>query len=134
MGFLGMHLIVVGGEKLLLLLWVSRLVHHIDFFGPWKIFLQTCSTISSDVLGRPDPFLVHKQPSSLNFSSHVRKCIAVCDCIEKSITNACCTILYDCDRAYSNTQNTFYLPVKGISMSVKIKTTNFDLFQNMLIK
>ena len=39
-------------------------------------------------------------------------------------------VLFDCDRAYSNTQNAFSVPVKGISISVKIKTSNFDVFKN----
>ena len=43
---------------------------------------------SSDVFGDPDPFLLHKQPSSLNFLCHVQICIAVDDCFENSLTNA----------------------------------------------
>ena len=70
------------------------------------------------------PFLLHKQPSSLNFLCHVQICIAVVDCFENSLTNACCTDLFDCDRAYSNTHNALYLPVKGICIYVKIKTSN----------
>ena len=37
--------------------------------------------------GRPDPFLMHKQPSSLNYLCHVQICIAVGDCIENSLIN-----------------------------------------------
>ena len=60
------------------------------------------------LFGQTDPFLLHKQPSSLNFFCHVQICIADGDCFENSLTNACCTFLLDCDRAYSNTQNTFF--------------------------
>ena len=63
--------------------------------------------ISSDVCGRPDPFLRHKQPSSFNFLCHVHICIVVGDCFESSLGNACCTALFNCDRAYSNTQSAF---------------------------
>ena len=76
---------------------VSRLVLRNIFWGFCNIFSQTRSTVSSDVLGRPDPFLMHKQPSSLNFLRHVQICIAVGDSFENSLTNACCTVLFDCD-------------------------------------
>ena len=109
---------VVGG------IWVSRLVLHNDFVGFCKIFLWARLTVSSDVFGCPDPFLLHKQPSSLNFLCHVQICIAVGNCLENSLTNACCTVLFDCDRAYSNIQNAFSLPVKSISISVKIKKSS----------
>ena len=105
-------------------IWVFKLVLYDDFFGLCKIILRTRSTISSDVFGRPDPFLLHKQPSSLNFLCHVQICIAVGDCFENSVTNACSiTVLFDCDRAYSNIKNTFSLPVKRISIPVKVKTS-----------
>ena len=73
-------------------------------------------------LGRPDSFLLHKQPSSLNSLYLVYICIGVGDCFESSLTIASCTVLFDCDRAYSNTQNAFSLPVKRISINVKKKT------------
>ena len=92
--------------------------------GSARFFFRTCPTVFSDVFGRSDPFLVHQQPSSLNFLCHVQICIAVGNCFENFLTNACCTILFDRDRAYSNTQNAFSIPVKGISTSVKIKTSN----------
>ena len=89
-----------------------------------RIFLRTCSIGSFDIFCRPDTFLLHKQASSLHFLWHVQICIAVGDCFENSLTNACCTVLFDCDLAYYNTQNTFKLPVKGISICVKIKASN----------
>ena len=103
-------------------IWVFRLVHHNDFFEPLKIFLSTCSNVSSDDFGRPDLFL-HKRPSSLNFLCHFQICIAVGDCFENSLAKECCTVLFDCGRAYSNTQSAFSLPVSGISISIKIKTS-----------
>ena len=72
----------------------------------------------------PGHFLLHKHPSSLIFLSHGQICIAEGDCFENSLTNACCTILFDWDRAYSNTPNDFFLSVKGIHISVKIKPSN----------
>ena len=51
--FLKMRQTVVGG------IWVSRLVLRNDFFGLCKIFLRVRSTISSDVFGNPDHFLLH---------------------------------------------------------------------------
>ena len=83
-------------------IWVSDLF-FITIYLDFARFLRTRSTISSDVLGRPDPFLLHKQPASLNFLCHVQICIAVGDCFENSLANACCTVLFDYDRAYSNT-------------------------------
>ena len=68
------------------------------------------------------------------FLCHVQICIAFGDCFENSLTDACCTVSFDCDRAYSNKQNAFSLPVNGISISVNIKTSNFSLFKNMLSK
>ena len=56
--------------------------------------------------------------------SHVQICIAAGDGLENSNTNACCMFLFNCDRAYSNTLNAFSHPMKGISISVKIKTSN----------
>ena len=73
-------------------IWVSILVLRNDFFGPYKIFLRARSTVSSDVFGRPDAFRLHKQPSSLNFFYHVQICIAVGDCLENFLTNACCSV------------------------------------------
>ena len=103
-------------------IWVSRLILRNDFFGLKKKFLSTHLTVSSDVYGRPDLFLMHKQPSSFNFFCHFQISIAVGDCFENSLTNACFTLMFDCDQSYSNTQNAFNLPVKGIKISAKIKT------------
>ena len=114
--------------------WTSSRGHlRSDFFGLYEIFHEHARP-SLVIFFRPDPFLLRKQHSSLNFLCHVQICIAVGDCFENSLTNACCTVLFDCDRAHSNTHITFYLPVKGISISVRIKTSNFDLFKNMLSK
>ena len=85
-GFLKMCHTVVGG------ICVSILVLHKDFFGLCKIFLRSRSSVSSDVFGRPDPLLVHKQPSSLNFLCHVKICIAVGGCFENYLANACYTV------------------------------------------
>ena len=101
MCFLRMRQTIVGG------IWVSRLVLRNDFCVLCKFCLRTRSTVSSDVFVCPDPFLLHKQPSSLNFLCHVQICIAVGDCFDNSLTNACCTVLLDCGRAYSNTQSAF---------------------------
>ena len=73
---------VVGG------VWVFRHVLRNDLFGLGKIFLRTYSTVSSDVIGHPDPFLMHKQPSCMNFLCHVQICIAVGDCFENSQMHA----------------------------------------------
>ena len=104
------------------------------YLGLCIIFLLTRLTISSDVFGRPDSFLLHKQHSSLNVLCRVQISIAVGDCLENSLTNARYTVLFDCDRAYSNTHDTFSLPVIGIFISVEIKPSNFDLFKNRLSK
>ena len=112
----------------------SRLVLRNDYLGLCIIFLLTRLTISSDVFGHPDSFLQHKQHSSLNVLCRVQMSIAAGDCLENSLTNARYTVLFDCDRAYSNTQSAFSLPVMGIFISVKIKTSNFDLFKNRLSK
>ena len=106
---------VVGG------IMIFRLAPCNDFIGLCKFFLPTRTTVLSDVFGRPDPFFLHKRPSSLSFLCHVQIYIAVGDCFKNSITNACCTVLFDCDRVCSNTQNPFSLPVKGVSISVWIK-------------
>ena len=99
--------IVAGG------IFVSRLVLRNDF-------LRLCKA-----------FLLQKQPFSLNFLCHVQICIAIGDCFENSLTNAYSTFLFEYDQAYSNTQNFFSLPLKGITISVRIKTSYFDLLKNM---
>ena len=105
-------------------IWVSILVSCNNFFGICKICIRTRSTVPSDVFGRQDHFFQHKQPSFLNFLCHIQICIAVGDSFEISHTNAFCTVLFDCGRVCSSTQNDFYLPVKGISIYAKIKTSN----------
>ena len=53
---------------------------------------------------------------------HAQICIAVGNCFVNSLANGCCTALFNCDRAYSNTQNTISLSVNDISLFMKIKT------------
>ena len=109
---------VVGG------ILVSRLVLHSDFFGLYMVFLRTRTPYLLK-------FLVLQILLSCTNNLFLRfflPCIAVGDCFENSLTNAYCTVLFDCDRVYSNTQSAFSLPVKGISISVKIETSYFDLF------
>ena len=112
------HAVVVG-------ICVSRLVLHNDLFWLCKSFSLMRLTVSSGVFGHPDPFLLHKQPSSLNFLCNVKIYIAIGGYLENSLTNVCMlhtlyvgvcsiTVLFDCDRAYSNIQCAFSLPVKGI--------------------
>ena len=74
-------------------------------------FFYKHSTVSSDIFFRPDPFLLHKQPCSLNFLCHVQICFAVGDCLGKSVTNVCYTVLFNCERAYSNTKRLFSMKV-----------------------
>ena len=91
--------------------------------GIWVLpndFVGFCQKNSSDVFGRPDPFLLHKQPSSLNILCHVQICIAVGDRFENSLTRAYRTVLFVCDRVCSNTLNAISLSMKCISLSVKI--------------
>ena len=105
-------------------IWVSRLVLRNDFFGLCKISYEHARPSHLMFFCGRDPFLLHKQPSPLSFLCHVQIGIAVGDCLENSLTNACCTLLFDCDRAYPNTQNAFFLLVTCISISAKIKTSN----------
>ena len=52
-------------------------------------------TISFDTGGHPVPFPLHKKPSSLNFFN-IQICIAVGAFLTNSLTNAYCTVLFDC--------------------------------------
>ena len=108
-----------GCDKLVGGICVSRLVLGSDFFGLCKILLRTCSTVSSDVFLSSRFFFPAQTTFLFYFFVHVQICIAVGDCFDNSLTSA-----LKCDPVCSNTLNTFSLPLKGISISVKIKTSN----------
>ena len=51
----------------------------------------------------------------LKFFCQLQICFAVGDFLENFFTNICCTVLFECVQAFSNTQNAFSLLVNTIS-------------------
>ena len=97
-----------------------------DFLGLFTSFLRICSTFPSDIGVLPDPFTLHKQPSSLSFLCHVQICFLSGTFWDLVFLNRCanarCTVLNDCVLAYSRTQNAFCTLRYGISR-FKIRNT-----------
>ena len=64
-------------------------------FGLCKSVWRIPSTFPSAVAGRPDPFALHRQPSSSNFFFQLQICFAVGEFLKNFLTNARCTVLFE---------------------------------------
>ena len=71
---------------------VSRLALLEGFLELLKSVWRTCSTLPSDVAGRPDSFALHRQPSFLNFFCELHIRFAFGDFLKKFLKNTRCTI------------------------------------------
>lgn len=97
------------------------------FWGFARVFSQTCSTFSSDFDdGLPDLVALHKQPPSFNFWYQIYLNLFASWC---SFSKFCIegTVLGECVRAYSKTENGFSLVKNGMAQPENNKNITINL-------
>ena len=107
-------------------------------FGFARFSLRTRSTVSSDDFGHPDPFLLHKQPSSLNFCAISKSALLLASVLRTASqmhsAQSCSTVInYAPASVKIKTLNINFLPVYKHAAKMR-RNLNWNSLRNQLVK